>query len=358
MKRVGCPFVLVILLALNSCVSYRNSSMEVLRPPVTYSSTANGKLLLINNCIPQPPYAGQFFAGLNSEGRDTSYTISCEVDTFVDLLQGYITARIKSEGVLRSVDTVTVSSNGIGKKVGSKAYLRIDSLDDSQRAQLRKLYDASCWVCLDGLLVESVASQRNDGEKYPQMRRVFVRTFWRVYDASTDSLLLAFKQRDSLTWRTTGLVLGVMDKSMPTLKETLPEIADYVAGNIYRVFTPYWESIERFYYVSGNLQLKLGGDEVVAGNWDGAAVYWKNAYEKGNGLNQFRASVNMMLYNERVGNVQEALVWAERAKEANDRSIFHVPIFELDAFKAWKKDLLYRQKEMELLKPYLGGFVE
>lgn len=180
-----------------------------------------------------------------------------------------------------------------------------------------------------------------------------------MYDRTKDSLLLAFQRRDSLVWKVRGAAPGVTEKPMPSLESTLPEIADYVAGEVYRVMTPYWEPIERFYYISGNLQFKLGADEVMAGNWDKATDFWQYAYDKGKGKgqNSFRASVNMMLYNEKLGNVLEALVWAKRASSAYKMSIYTPYDYEWLAFNAWHEALRFRLEEMEVLNRYLGGFV-
>jgi len=357
MKCISYSLFFTILLVLSGCESYRTYSMEVLRPAMVTPSGMNGRILLINNCIPQPANVGQYYMGLNKEGRDTSYTIPCRVDSFVDLLQGYIAARIESEGVITNTETVSVTKNGIGKKLGSAAFLRIDSLDTRQRLQLKRLTNASLWASLDGLLVESLESCGQQDTLFPQMRMVFVRTFWRVYDATSDSLLVTFKHRDSLMWNTIGTAPGVTKKPLPSLKVTLPEIADFVAGEVYRVFTPYWESIERFYYVTGNLQLKLGYDEVKAGNWDKAALYWQHAYTYGTGLDSYRASVNMMLLHESRGELLEALAWAERANVACKRSFFPPVAYELQAFKAWEQALRIRLEELERVNRFLDESV-
>jgi len=358
MKYISYSLFFTLLLVLNGCDSYRIYSMDVLRPAMASPSSMNGKLLLINNIVPQPENVGQYYMGLNKEGSDTSYTISCSVDSFVDLLQGYITARVKTEGVVSSVETVSLLNNRIGKKRGSTAYFKIDSLDNKQRSQLRNLSNAALWASLDGLLVESLESCGQQDNVFPQMRIVFVRTFWRVYDATSDSLLLAFKRRDSLVWKTEGSAPGVAERPLPTLKETLPEITDFVAGEVYRALTPYWEPVERFYYVTGNVQLELAGDEVKAGRWDEAAVYWEQAYEHARALNAFKAAVNLMLYHEKDGDVPGAITWAERANDAGKRSFFPPVEYEWQAFKAWEKALHLRLEEMGRLNRYIGGIVK
>lgn len=116
MKWITCSLVFVILLVLNGCSSYRTYTMEILRPPIASPSTTNGRLLLINNIVSQPDGVGHYYVGLNKDRMDTSYTVPCKVDTFVDLLFGYITARVESEEVVKSVEKMSLTEKGIGKK--------------------------------------------------------------------------------------------------------------------------------------------------------------------------------------------------------------------------------------------------
>lgn len=360
MKKVHMAMVGCVLLVLSACTTYRTYTLEVLRPAMVTPSSVNDKILFINNAIPQPAEMGQYYMGLNKEGRDTTYSIPCNVDSFVDLLMFYMTARIEKEGLIKSVETLSAKEEGISSKTraGRNAYGRIDSLDRKQRDYFSKKTNASIMASLDGLVLESLEScEQAEDLSFPLKRWVFVRSFWSVYNRSNDSLLVHFQRRDSLYWKFSGKVPGVTDKPILSLALTLPEIAYLVAGEVYRVFTPYWEPIERFYYISGNIQLKLAADEVRVGHWDKAADYWQYTYKNGAGMNPFRASVNMMLYCEQNGDVDGALMWAKRAEVASKHEILSPAYNDWLAFKAWYRDLTLRKEEMKRIIPYLGGIV-
>ena len=359
MKKVHLTLMGCVLLMLSACTTYRNYTFEVLRPALVTPSSVNDKILFINNAIPQPAELGQYYMGLNKEGRDTTYSIPCRVDSFVDLLMSYMTSRIVNEGLVKSVETLSAKDEGVSSKTrdGRNAYGRIDSLDSRQRAYFSKKTKASMMASLDGLALESLESCEQESGTFPLKRWVFVRSFWSVYNRSNDSLLVYFQRRDSLYWNVPLTVPGETDKRMPSLSSTLPEIADFVAGEVYRVFTPYWERVERFYYIAGNIQLKLAADEVRMGDWDKAAEYWQYTYKNGAGMNPFRASVNMMLYCEQNGDVDGALMWAKRAEVASKHEILSPAYYDWNAFKAWYRDLTLRQEEMKRIIPYLGGIV-
>lgn len=356
MKKMLVVMVCMTLLVLYACTSYRNYTMEVLRPGLVTPTTINDKLIFVNNTIPQPAEIGQYYMGLDHYGMDTTYNIPCRVDTFFDLLVNYLTIRIEKEGLIKSVEKLSVKDEGISNKVKNQqdAYLRVGSLDKKQRSHISKQTTASMMASLDGLLLESLESCEQESGTFPMKRWVFVRSVWSVYDTKKDSLLDQFQRRDSLYWSVPGSTAPRLTiKPMPSLESTLPEIADYVAGEVYHMFTPYWQPIERFYYITGNMQLKLAADEVRVGNWDVAADYWQYVYKSGSGLNPYRASVNMMLYCERNGDVPGALMWANRADIASRHDILTPSYEENVAFNAWYRDLTLRQEEMKRIIPYL-----
>jgi hypothetical protein len=356
MKKVHVAVVGCVLLVLSACSTYRTYTMEVLRPAMVTPTTVSDKMLFINNTVSQPADVGHYYMGLNIEGRDTTYSIPTNVDTFVVLLKRFMAARIEKEGLIKSIEAFSALEEGISSKsrFGRNAYGRIDSLDSKQRAYFNKKTKVSILASLDGLLLESLeACVQEFDNSYPLKRWVFVRSFWTVFDGANDSLLVKFQRRDSLYWMVQGTAPGMTNKPLPSLESTLPELAEFLAGEVYRVFTPYWERIERFYYISGNIQLKLAADEMRVGNWDKAAEYWQYTYKNGAGLNPFKASVNMMLYCESHGDVDGALVWAKRAEVASKHDILSPAYYDWIAFKAWYRDLTLRQEEMERIIPYL-----
>ncbi len=314
--------------------------------------------MLINNAAIQPASVGHFFDGLNASGRDTSYSPELSIDTLPGLLFNFLSSRIKSEGFYPVVDVAIPTHEGFGNEQEPDAFLRLEALDKAQRERLRRYSRASVWASLDGFMMQTQSGTKLKESTYVSTRDVFVRTFWRVYDASSDSLLKAFQHRDTLYWEVMGDDPGATFDALPAFKSTLAEIADYVADDVFRILTPYWEPIERLYYVTGNVQLKLAGDDVKADRWDAAAELWQDTYEKGSNLNRFRAAVNMSLYNEKDGNNREALKWVQHAKEAYNKVTIVQSEYERDYLNALERSLRVRIQEMERQGVGYGGFVE
>lgn len=351
----------VLLVVLSGCVTSRSYTMELLQPPLVIPSTIHGEIVLVNNTILQPETVGHYRTRFNKTGDDSVYSIPYRVDTFVNLLLDYSSVRIKTEAFYTQINTVSTNNTGIGKKIG-KAYLLGDSLNKTQRMSLKKnSSNTSLLLSLDGLLLESMEYENRDkldSLLLNKKRVVYVHTVWRAYDGVKDSLLLKYVRSDSLVWKTGYTRLGKALKQLPSIESTLPEIADFVAGEVYKLVSPYWEQVKRGYYVDGGAQFKMGADEVSMGNWEKAAEHWQYAYEKGRALNPYRAAQNMMLYCERKGDFQGAYVWAQRAEVAAHSGLYSPNAYEYGEFRKRYEEIVLRLGELERLKPFLGGDVK
>lgn len=356
MKSIRLVMMGAILSILVSCTTYRTFTLDVLRPALVTPSYVNNKVLFINNTIPQPADVGHYFVGVDNRNTDTTYVIPCKVDSFFEFLMQSLSYRIEKEGVIQTIEKSSVVEKGISTKTGAsqKGFYRVDSLTGSQLDYFKSTTTASVFVVLDGLLLESLESNIQASDLSSQRERVvYSHSVWSIFDNTADSMLLKFQFKDSVSWYENVGVFGKSKRYMPALESTLPIVADNLAEKVYRAFTPYWEPTERFYYVDGNISLKLAADDVRVGNWEKAASKWEYAYVNGKGLNPFKASVNMMLSCERVGDVDGALMWAKRAEVAANNGLFIPPQNEWDAYRAWQADLMKRKEELERIIPYL-----
>lgn len=128
----------------------------------------------------------------------------------------------------------------------------------------------------------------------------------RVYIPSRDKPLFVIAKQDTISWE--------ID---PTLSDQkiVKEASEYAASVPVEHLLPHWESVTRFYYDGGNIEMRDAGVCLRENDWDGAFNLWKTAYEKRKGQQKMKAAFNIALYYEIKDNVEQAKEWMEKAKK-------------------------------------------
>ncbi|MDP4276404.1 MAG: DUF6340 family protein [Bacteroidota bacterium] len=355
MNRLSYLIFLLPLL-MGSCQTIAPYRMDILRPG--YKATPIGKsgLLMVDNAGSQPADYGHICKGFVSSNLDSAISLNYHTDTLAPLILTYLSGRLAKEGYY---DTITVASKRWFRpaKTGSLDFLRTEPLNNEQKNALRDSSRAPLWLSLDRLLVQTKTSNKPYSGYSLVTRDVVVRTVWRLIDARADTLCLAFQHNDTLFWDKAGEDTQMALDEMPDFSETLPEMADYVAERIAPIVGPYWETVERFYYISGSYRLKDAVDYLNKNNWDTAAEIWKQEYAKGFalGCGRFRAAMNLILYYERAGIPDLAMDWCNKAEMAYKKSILKPSTYEIHVLMAWKKALQGRVEEFKKLKIFYNG---
>lgn len=128
----------------------------------------------------------------------------------------------------------------------------------------------------------------------------------RVYIPSRDKPLFVIAKQDTISWE--------ID---PTLSDQkiVKEASEYAASVPVEHLLPHWESVTRFYYDGGNIEMRDAGVCLRENDWDGAFNLWKTVYEKRKGQQKMKAAFNIALYYEIKDNVEQAKEWMEKAKK-------------------------------------------
>jgi hypothetical protein len=134
--------------------------------------------------------------------------------------------------------------------------------------------------------------------------------YWRLYHPATKSIIDQYQHSSYMTFDTYGGVLP------PT---ALPEAA-YNAGIAYiQRFLPGFYVVKRELYKrtsgSARRQFKAGYRRTEVANWEGAMEIWSELADHPKRKTAGRASLNMAVSNEVLGNTGLALEWAERSYE-------------------------------------------
>lgn len=290
--------------------------MEILRPGYIKIPAEVKDVLLIDNAGKQPYGSGHKYYEYGKYVKDTTFI----TDSLSSMILSFVSANLTDESYFKKV--VVAPDNWLRpSKTDSLDFLRPDGLNNFQKNVLKDSISAGYWISLDRLIVKTKTNKvRYDYNIQYAIRDVIVNSVWRVNDSRKDTLCLLFQHNDSIYWK--RWANGDVDplQLLPDFKNTLPEIADYVATRIYRIFGPYWETLIRSYYCSGSYRMTLAVDCIRNNDWEAASVLWNDEYEKGFGRSVYRAALNIMTYFLYLDNPEEALKWANLAREKMDRT--------------------------------------
>ena len=107
--------------------------------------------------------------------------------------------------------------------------------------------------------------------------------------------------------------------------------AGYKVGQSYadRIL-PFSIRVSRDYYIKGTPNFKMAMRMARTGNWDGAAELWKKETTNFKIKVQGRACYNMAIISEINGDLDAAIVWAQKSYEISGK---HLSLFYLNVLK-------------------------
>jgi hypothetical protein len=324
--------------------------MEVLRPGYVVVPSNKSNAILVDNSIPQHPSYGHTVFDNFVYKKDTAFI----TDSLSGFLMKSIANDLQQEG---SFENIKINDNAKNRYKNSEneSFLRSDPLTTEQIREIGTSNNVDLIISLDHLTVQSKTNVQPYDFLFRATRDVSINTVWRVYDASSDTLINQFQYRDSLYWQTFQSLPEKALESLPVFEESLPEIGDVAAENISRILGPYWEQETRYYFCAGSYRMKYAVDCIRSEDWKGASALWLEEYNKGFGRSVYRAAMNMMLYYEVQGDINEALAWSKKTEQAMSHPLFGVSSFDLSLFQNWKDALQTRSLEYEKLKIYFNG---
>ncbi|MBN1118753.1 MAG: hypothetical protein JXA77_16195 [Bacteroidales bacterium] len=161
--------------------------------------------------------------------------------------------------------------------------------------------------------VSAILSGEVNKPKIPGQVKMNVKSYWRMYNPETKTIIDQYQHTHYLTF---NLVGGV-----PPL-EALPETA-YDAGQVYVArFLPSYYTVKRDLYKKAKgkkkQEFKRGYRRAEVANWDGAIEVWSNLVEDTKQKTAGRACLNIAVGYEVLGNTEKALEWAKRSYEDYD----------------------------------------
>jgi hypothetical protein len=337
--------ILLIAVSLTSC-KINQLYLNVVEPaPVTLSKNVT-KVGVINRSMPtdgtrildvldkaltlegvnlDKDGAEQCIAGLSSElTNNLRFT---EVKTLTDI--DFRTPKLGSFPVPLSWDIV----NKVCRETGVDALFALEYYDtDTKLNYSTKNVDIKTPI---GITIPGIEHQAE--------MEAIVKTGWRIYDPGNQVIADEYNHFQSVVYSGRGINPLVALAGLINRKEAIIEVSNKAGhGYAFRLI-PFTIRVMRDYYVKGTDNFKIAKRKAQNGKWDEAGQLWEKETDNPKMRIAGMACYNMAIINEINGNVEDALVWAQKAYE--DYNIKpareYVRILEN---RLWKKDILEEQQ--------------
>jgi len=342
--------LLIMLLLASSCTNLQLFRMDVLMPGYIVVPSQKSNIVVVDNSAVQPERAGHKVKVSFKSVGDTAFT--------TEPLSGYLISSLNNyllkEGFYKQI-TPMFRAEVLPGKNGEDDYLRSARLSNAQLIELSKDTSVHLLFSLDRLLTKTTTNTYYSGETYVATRDVWVNSVWRIYDLDADTLIAQFQYNDSLYWQKFNSNPYLVTKQLPKMVDVLPEIGDVVAEHLNKFMGPHWVTETREYFSTGSYRMKMAADLVRKERIGPAAELWAVEFEKGFMRTKYRAAINMMLYEEVMGNPVKALEWVGKAAEAMQNCPIEASDYDKDLLLRSQRKLKDRIEEFEKLKIYFDG---
>ena len=137
------------------------------------------------------------------------------------------------------------------------------------------------------------------------------------YQSLFDRPFYTAASRDTLCWEAYGTTEEMVEAEMDE-EELTRQACRLVGESLVMKFLPHWETAERVYFGSGNVNMRNAHVYAQENNWSEARKLWKREYELTKRVKkQMLLSHNIALSYEMEDELESALNWAQKSVEAS-----------------------------------------
>lgn len=303
--KTGLPGLLLILI-LNSCVSYKEFSVEVFKP-AELSIPANTKnIVLVSRNLKYKNDTLQNYYQRNRQLIRDKINLNIDslaVSTCLDTLA----SRLTNHGHFEQVQVLPVTTF-------SKIW--VSDIKPPKAEWYKSVAEKSGADVLVLLDMFSCFYSTNAAESSPEAR-VVTSNIWSVYNAKDQQIIDRFSQIDTLYWNQLDENGNYQKEKIPDKKNAIELAAGVIGVNYSKHILPAWTQVKRTYlsFDDPNFQkaLKFAQDN----QWEQAIGIWLGFSEGKSNFKKASAFYNLAVASEMNGDIDKAIEFTDKAAKAS-----------------------------------------
>lgn len=300
-------FYLLAVGLLTSCSSMNYMAIETYNPAeITFPETV-GKVLVVNNALPQPDDVGCQLSLFGTK-QDT-----CHLKTdsaLFDVCRGLG----KAMADVSFFNDVLLYHDAVRK---DDVYHDDKKLTPEEVAALCEETGTDAVISLDRILFETDKSVVAFAEGYVAGDiSVKMAGVIRSYLPDRDNPLATVYMVDSLFFSESAYNQTILDQILPSMENAVRASGEYIGMRASPNFVPHWSTETRWFYSGMGARWKEATAFARLEKWDNATGHWEYLYHNSGGWKaQAKAASNIALGYEMKSDLKEAYEWARKSHE-------------------------------------------
>lgn len=305
MIGIRTSFCLLVACLFTACSSINYVGIETYNPAEITLPRSVGKVLIVNNAVPQPNDVGYAYTLYNVRQdtvrveADSALFDACrslgksivDVSFFKDVLL-YHDATRKDQSFLVDNELPKETVMALCEETGTDAVLSFDRLVFNMSKDVVAFAEGFVMGVVN-VKVNGVVRAYYPGRERP-MATVYV--------------------EDSVFWSESADNLEQLRLYLPTPNDALRAAGQYIGSKVTPNFVPHWENENRWYFKGEGARWKEATAYALSDKWEEAAVRWRAIYNSSSSLQaRAKAASNLALYYEMNTQLQEAFDWATKS---------------------------------------------
>jgi len=141
----------------------------------------------------------------------------------------------------------------------------------------------------------------------------------KIYDPSRKEIVRQLIVADTISWSDSDISVKALFMKLPSVKECLVQTGIQVALDLDSRLSPAWIRDRRGYFLIENDDFPRISKWVEQNDWQSAYDYWLPYAKSGKKSVSSKAQFNLALASEMLGNIDEAIQWANQSYQTSYR---------------------------------------
>lgn len=311
-KFYSLALVSLLLLALGSCQSLEQISIDYMQPgDMTFPSQLR-KVAIVNNTSTEPdnklitqtekpkenvPEISHATAYANGNVKIAAESLAEEIAH-----QNYFDVVVICDSALRANDK----------------FPRESTLSQEEVLQLASDLGVDCIIAMENLQFKATKTVRYIRDFNCYLGTVDVKAYptVKVYLPSRSKPMTTLHPTDSIFWEEYGETVTETFAHMIPDAQMLREASEFAGTIPVKQLLPLWKTSKRYLYTGGSVQMRDAAIFVRENSWDRAYELWKQVYDgTKKDKKKMKAALNIAVYYEMKDSLAQAEEWAVKAQQ-------------------------------------------